>query len=244
MSRVQRILTIHTTLGPPINFTLQASLPPYMLTKCSAALPRPAWEPLLYYSAVSSMVFLLLCIVAAAYFEADRIYTADIIQRRFNNTRLNSPTFDKSKIFDLRKLADVKSTAAGDAKAKKSAEMANGHVDKRKDLNSNATVYKPKFDSKHTLKDAKPVVPNGVKPLESKLDKKLVKNNVRKEEAPPPAPSARAQKEKKVENKLRDRAEDRFAENADSTAATHVAEMETPPSEDSSPKLDGESIIN
>ncbi|XP_071088410.1 transmembrane protein 131-like isoform X1 [Haliotis cracherodii] len=105
MSRIRRSLTVHTSLGPPANYTLQATVPPHLLSKCSAALPRPNWEPVLYYSIVCVMNFLLVCILVAAYFEADRIIVADILKRKL---RVNTAqSFDKGKVFDLRNVAGL-----------------------------------------------------------------------------------------------------------------------------------------
>ena len=73
LTKIQRTLTIDTSLGIDVNYTLITTLPPFFLSACSSVLMRPAWEPLLYYSAVSFMVFLLFCVLAAAFFESDRI---------------------------------------------------------------------------------------------------------------------------------------------------------------------------
>lgn len=43
------------------------------MATCSSILGRPSWEPLLYYSALSFMIFLLFCVLAAAFLESDRI---------------------------------------------------------------------------------------------------------------------------------------------------------------------------
>ncbi|KAK6172925.1 hypothetical protein SNE40_016488 [Patella caerulea] len=105
MSRIRRSLTIFTSLGPPANYTLQATVPPHLLPKCSAALPRPNWEPVLYYSIVCVMGFLLFCILVAAYFEADRVIVADILRRKM---KVNSAQiFDKGKVFDLNSIAGL-----------------------------------------------------------------------------------------------------------------------------------------
>ena len=105
MSRVRQTLTLQTSLGAvPLNFTLQATIPANALSLCAATLPRPAWEPLLYYAAVLSMGFLLFCIVVAAYFEADRISVADIIRRRAEMSHA-ATMFEKGRVFDLRYLS-------------------------------------------------------------------------------------------------------------------------------------------
>nr|CAD7454587.1 unnamed protein product [Timema tahoe] len=73
LSKIQRTLSIVTSLGMEVNYTLETTLPPVYLASCSSVLNRPTWEPILYYSAISFMIFLLLCVIAAAYFESDRI---------------------------------------------------------------------------------------------------------------------------------------------------------------------------
>ncbi|XP_076446798.1 transmembrane protein 131-like isoform X2 [Babylonia areolata] len=106
MSRIRRVLTVHTSLGPPANYTLQATVPPHLLSKCSSALPRPQWEPVLYYSIICIMSFLFFCIFLAAYFEGDRIIMADIIHRKLKVSN-STQTFDKGKVFDLRNAAGL-----------------------------------------------------------------------------------------------------------------------------------------
>lgn len=105
MSRIRQVLTLHTNLGSAVNFSLQATIPTHMLTQCAAALPRPTWEPLLYYVVLLAMGFLLLCVLLAAYFEAERLFTADVIKRR---SELNQMAFDRSKVFDLKAIANFK----------------------------------------------------------------------------------------------------------------------------------------
>ena len=119
MSRIRRTLTIHTSLGAPLNFTLQATVPAHMLTKCASALPRLNWEPILYYSTICIMGFLLFCIFIAAYFEADRIYTTDIIKRR-------NQMFDRSKMFNLRALAQQEISSQVST-PKTTPDIPNGH---------------------------------------------------------------------------------------------------------------------
>ena len=136
MSRIRRSLTVDSSLGIPINYTLQATIPSFMLSKCAAALPRPPWEPILYYSTMCLMGFLLFGVLVASYIEADRHFTADIIKRRVRS----SLAFDKTKVFDLNQIAaNVKAdinppTATGSHNGKpvnpqKSSDTeVNGHV--------------------------------------------------------------------------------------------------------------------
>ena len=139
MSRIRRILTVFTSLGLPANYTLQATVPPHTLSRCSAALPRPNWEPVLYYSIVCAMGFLLCCILVAAYFEADRIFVSDIIRRRIRISNTSSQTYDKNKVFDLNKVAGIHGNTSPALKfpipsdrpitAKQVLELPNGHAE-------------------------------------------------------------------------------------------------------------------
>ena len=105
MSRIRQTLTLYTSLGAtPLNFTLQATIPANALSLCAATLPRPAWEPLLYYATVLSMGFLLFGVLVASYFEADRISVADVIRRRAEMSHA-ATVFEKGRMFDLRSIS-------------------------------------------------------------------------------------------------------------------------------------------
>lgn len=73
LARIQRSLSIETSLGISVNYSLITTLPPYFLASCSSVLGRPSWEPVLYYSAITFMTFILFCVLAAAFLESDRI---------------------------------------------------------------------------------------------------------------------------------------------------------------------------
>lgn len=137
MSRIRRVLTVFTSLGLQGNYTLQATVPPHTLSRCSAALPRPNWEPVLYYSITCVMGFLLFCILVAAYFEADRIFVADIIRRKVKNS-CATQTFDKGKVFDLKQVAGITSpqqvkptlhSPSIPMKPSPVIQVANGHIE-------------------------------------------------------------------------------------------------------------------
>jgi len=105
MSRIRQTLTLQTSIGAlPLNFTLQATIPANALSLCAATLPRPTWEPLLYYAAVLSMGFLLFGVMVASYFEADRISVADIIRHRAEISHA-ATVFEKGHMFDLRSIS-------------------------------------------------------------------------------------------------------------------------------------------
>ncbi|KAK0064719.1 transmembrane protein 131 [Biomphalaria pfeifferi] len=108
MSQIQRMLTIHTSLGSPANeanYSLQAMVPYDLLSQCSAALPRPNWEPLLYYFVVVMMGFFICCIIVLAYFESDRVM-AEYIRKKIKVTN-GTPTYEKSKVFDLKNITGL-----------------------------------------------------------------------------------------------------------------------------------------
>lgn len=106
-----------------------------MLTRCAAALPRLTWEPILFYSTLCIMGFLLFCILVAAYFEADRIFHTDIIKRR---QRQLANAYDKNKVLDLRSIgASIRAQDSGGGKVTLvkntgnhgNSELGNGHVE-------------------------------------------------------------------------------------------------------------------
>ena len=128
MSRVVHMLKMSTSLGPAMQFTLQASVPVHMLSKCTSALPRPTWEPLVYYSCVCAMAFLLFAVLVTAYFDADGIIAGDIVKRHFKEFGVPAG-YDKSKIFDLRTIAGVRSPETAKSSQRHSVpEISNGHV--------------------------------------------------------------------------------------------------------------------
>ena len=76
LSLLSRTLSVRSSLGgaaATLNYTIEASVPFHMLAVCSQALPRPAWEPYLFYSLNSFMLFVLVCVAVAVYTESDRV---------------------------------------------------------------------------------------------------------------------------------------------------------------------------
>ncbi|KAK6744153.1 hypothetical protein RB195_011080 [Necator americanus] len=78
-------------------FSLAATVPEDMLSRCHRALPRPPFENLMYYSCVTALIFCLVCVLACAYLEGDRAIACAIRQHH---------TAPRS-VFDLNNL-DVK----------------------------------------------------------------------------------------------------------------------------------------
>ncbi|XP_022251134.1 transmembrane protein 131-like isoform X2 [Limulus polyphemus] len=76
LSRVERTLNIHTSLGVGglvLQYTLIATLPRRMLASCGQSLPRPSWEYIFYYLVVCITGLLVIVVMAMAYFEADSL---------------------------------------------------------------------------------------------------------------------------------------------------------------------------
>ena len=126
MSRIRRVLVIHTSLGSHINYTLQATLPSSMLTKCAAALPRPWWEFHLYWISVVVMAIMGCGVFLSAYIDSDRLYANDIVQLRMQMQ------YDRNKVFDLVRLSGSGSGSTTSVNGKDNSggnsPVANGHA--------------------------------------------------------------------------------------------------------------------
>ncbi|XP_038063228.1 transmembrane protein 131-like [Patiria miniata] len=101
MSRITRQLKVLTYNQEELEYTLIATLPPHMLAVCSAALPRPQWEHLLYIISVILMGILFLGILTASYLEALRLTEPMAVQV----TSEENGEVSKHKRFDLRNIA-------------------------------------------------------------------------------------------------------------------------------------------
>jgi hypothetical protein len=67
--------------GTPWVFELGASIPIDMLSLCHAALPRPPFEGMMYYTCLFALLFCLICVIACSYLEGDRMITCSIRQK-------------------------------------------------------------------------------------------------------------------------------------------------------------------
>uniref|UniRef100_A0A914XGB6 Transmembrane protein 131 n=1 Tax=Plectus sambesii TaxID=2011161 RepID=A0A914XGB6_9BILA len=86
--------------GTPWVYPIAASIPREWLSKCHAALPRPHFEQLMYYSCVSALIFCLVCVIACAYLEGDRIIVCALRQQLKQTRRvfdLNAPDDHQSE---------------------------------------------------------------------------------------------------------------------------------------------------
>ncbi|XP_070552188.1 transmembrane protein 131-like isoform X2 [Ptychodera flava] len=107
LSRVTRQLKFITSRGPDMEYTLLATIPPNMLPHCSSAIPRPAWEHLLYAATICLMITLFMGVLMVSYLEALRFHPAATLHRR----RVLSDQFDKNRRFDLKTISGIKSNA-------------------------------------------------------------------------------------------------------------------------------------
>lgn len=62
-------LRLVTSQGNEMVFTLNVTLPPYMLPLCQETVPRPSWEPTLYYFIVSVIVILSVGVLLMGWLE-------------------------------------------------------------------------------------------------------------------------------------------------------------------------------
>lgn len=134
LSKVQQRLVIHTSLGlvsaaeeeeaaaapteslaqpGRVEYSLVATVPTHLLAQCGAAVPRPSWEPLLYYAILPLMAAMLVGAVILAALEADHILKSTKIAMTTSvPSNGHAPAFDKSKVFDLKNIAHHDSKGA------------------------------------------------------------------------------------------------------------------------------------
>lgn len=113
MSQIQRMLTVHTSLGPPgdkANYSLQAKVPYDLLSECMAVLPRPRWEPPLFYLIILFIGFLFFISMMSAYCESNKVL-ADYLRRRSKANTMAA--YEKGKVFDLKSYNNMMSNSAG-----------------------------------------------------------------------------------------------------------------------------------
>ncbi|XP_045617513.2 transmembrane protein 131 isoform X2 [Procambarus clarkii] len=192
LSKIQQRLVIHTSLGliggldegmvwvtkdepGRVEYSLVATVPTHLLAECGAAVPRPTWEPLLYYAILPLMVAMLIGAVILSALEADHILKTTIIAMTTSlPANGHTPGFDKSKVFDLRTLSHA------DSKNMMSVKngFANGHthmesIKSNSPLNSNISSKKMSVVS--PLGD---IMTNGRKPCSGSSSKKVSNNQI------------------------------------------------------------------
>ena len=76
-----------------------------MLAVCGSAIPRPTWEPMLYYSVNTFMIFVLVIVVVVAFLDADR-YAQGIQLPVIVQNKTNAQPSQQGEVFDLRKVGE------------------------------------------------------------------------------------------------------------------------------------------
>ncbi|XP_075545402.1 transmembrane protein 131 isoform X1 [Dermacentor variabilis] len=107
LSLVEHTLELQTSLGPGrVAYKMSATVPRQYLGLCQASLPRPRWEPFMQCCALSAAIFLLLCALAYAYLERDRILHTSFypLTTLTDQGAVAHPT-GRLQAFDLRSLA-------------------------------------------------------------------------------------------------------------------------------------------
>ena len=108
LTKVQQQLEIVTDVGSQrLVYPLQAFIPASLLTACTASLPRPSWEPLIYYTVLSVLIIMLGATLLIAMMDADLL-----IKESVNNNMSSAAQFDKEKIFNLNSIAQKDSNGS------------------------------------------------------------------------------------------------------------------------------------
>ncbi|XP_075733789.1 transmembrane protein 131 isoform X3 [Rhipicephalus microplus] len=107
LSLVEHTLELQTSLGRDrVAYKMSATVPRQYLGLCQASMPRPRWEPFMQCCALSAALFLVLCALAYAYLERDRILHTSFypLTTLTDQGAVAHPT-GKLQAFDLRSLA-------------------------------------------------------------------------------------------------------------------------------------------
>lgn len=134
LSVVEHTLELETSLGPGrVAYKMSATVPRKYLGACQAALPRPRWEPLMQCCALSAALFMLLCAMAYAYLERDRILHTSFypFTTITDGGAALAPPQGRLQAFDLRSLA-APSLVPSDAQATSYSKAPSISSSKRK----------------------------------------------------------------------------------------------------------------
>lgn len=192
LSKVQQRLVIHTSLGlvsgpeeeaaapsesqaqpGRVEYSLVATVPTHLLAQCGAAVPRPSWEPLLYYAILPLMAAMLIGALILAALEADHILRSTKIAMTTSvPSNGHAPAFDKSKVFDLKNIAHHDSKGAPLKNG-----YANGHA-QVESLKASSPVCSGSSNKKSTAPSSTgEIIANGRKSASGASSSKKVGNN-------------------------------------------------------------------
>lgn len=73
LSRITRMLYLHTSAGYGVNFTLLGTVPPYALEMCSKAIIRPGWENTYRRISASVLTIAFFLVILTAFLDSDRV---------------------------------------------------------------------------------------------------------------------------------------------------------------------------
>lgn len=73
LSKVTRMLYLHTSAGYGVNFTLHGTVPPYALEMCSKAIIRPDWENTYRRISASVLTIAFILVILTAFLDSDRV---------------------------------------------------------------------------------------------------------------------------------------------------------------------------
>ena len=93
------------TLNNSFKVLLTATLPVSAGYRCSHTIPRPSWEPLLYYSLLTVAALMFIGIIFWALLEADIILDSSFVPMATLLPQEPVPRFNKAEVFDLRTIA-------------------------------------------------------------------------------------------------------------------------------------------
>ncbi|XP_076799383.1 transmembrane protein 131-like isoform X1 [Clavelina lepadiformis] len=98
-SLVLHTLRIFTSQGTVLSYKLNVTLPYHLLPACQAAMPRPEWEPLLYYGITIAMMIMFVVVLLYAYLEAMDAWESFLKE----NNKFNDPLLSRAagKVFSL-----------------------------------------------------------------------------------------------------------------------------------------------
>ncbi|XP_068240543.1 transmembrane protein 131 isoform X9 [Palaemon carinicauda] len=187
LSKVQQRLVIHTNLGlvdsseevhswrrddepGRVEYSLVATVPTELLAKCGSAVPRPSWEPLLYYAVLPLMVAMLIGAIILSALEADHILKSTLIAMTTTiPSNGHAPNFDKSKVFDLRTITHTDSKGINLKNG-----YANGHAQIEKVNMSLGSSNSKKLSS---ILPVSEMMANGRKSCSGPTPSKKISNN-------------------------------------------------------------------
>jgi hypothetical protein len=131
LSKVTRMLILHTSLNYPVNYTLHTTIPPYYLGLCSSLIVRPTWESYLSYITIGFMFLLFIFIVLLALMDAERIKKQTISALMTPSSLAAQPVLDL-RLVGQQTRAEIRSNKVEE---KKQTEDHNKSEKNQNDLN-------------------------------------------------------------------------------------------------------------